>query len=239
MLTPFSLRQLPRLLLCSLALAFGLSFLTDAIGLLPTVALYVGLNAAAFHYLNPSLMVLGVAAVAARNTDTRPGDIVNLPLAADTVIYAGTLVARDANGRAVPASDTAGLRVVGRAEQTVDNTGGAAGALSIDIRLGCYKFTNSATNAVDADDIGKMAVVEDDQTVAETSTNKVCAGRIMGVESDGVWVDTRHAFYGPKSMPALTSTNGTMAAAADDAATKAEGEKIGDDVRALHDSFFG
>jgi len=33
---------------------------------------------------------------------------------------------------------------------------------------------------------------------------------------------------------ALTSTNGTMAAAVDDAAIKAEGEKIGDDVRALY-----
>lgn len=179
------------------------------------------------------------AATAARNTDARPGDLVYLPLAAATVIYKGTIVARDAAGRAVPASDTAGLRVVGRAEETVDNSAGLADALSINILLGCYKLDNSGTAAVDADDIGKMAVVEDDQTVAETSTNLVCAGRITGVDSDGVWVDTRHAFYGPKTMPTLTSTNGTMAAAADDAATKAEGEKIGDDVRALHASLFG
>lgn len=38
----------------------------------------------------------------------------------------------------------------------------------------------------------------------------------------------------PVTVVALTSTNGTMAAAADDAAVKVEGEKIGDDVRAIH-----
>ncbi|HEY4247816.1 MAG TPA: hypothetical protein VGM64_13255 [Lacunisphaera sp.] len=180
-----------------------------------------------------------MSAIAPRNTDARPGELVYLPLAAATIIYLGTLVARDAAGRAVPASDTAGLRVIGRAEETIDNSAGAPGALSINIRLGCYKFDNSATQAVDADDIGKMAVVEDDQTVAETSANNVCAGRITGVESDGVWVDTRQAFYGPRTLVALTSTDGVMAAAVDDAATKAEGEKIGDDVRALHASLFG
>lgn len=182
---------------------------------------------------------LCAAATAARNTDTRPGDLLSLPLAAATKIFLGTLVARDSAGRAVPASDTAGLRVVGRAEETVDNSAGAAAALSIEIRLGCFKFTNSGTAAVDADDVGKMAVVEDDQTVAETSTNLVTAGRITAVDSDGVWVDTRHAFYGPKSLPTLASTNGTFAAAADDAAVKVEGEKVGDDVRALHASLFG
>jgi hypothetical protein len=52
----------------------------------------------------------------------------------------------------------------------------------------------------------------------------------MGVEDAGVWVDTGDIPI--RNGVAPTSTNGTMAAAADDAATKAEGEKIGDDVRA-------
>lgn len=185
--------------------------------------------------------VLGVAAGADRNTDERPGDELEVDVAADTIIYAGTIVARDANGDAVPASDTAGLRVMGRAEAQADNTDGAAGDIKVKVRLGCFKFANSATAAIDADDLGKMAVVEDDQTVAETSTNLVCAGRITGLDDDGanVWIDTRHAFYGPRTLPTLGSTNGTFAAAADDAAVKVEGEKVGDDVRALHSSIFG
>lgn len=182
---------------------------------------------------------MGAAATAERNTDERPGDEIEIPVAANVVCYLGTLAARDANGRAVPASDTAGLRVIGRFESTADNTGGAAGAINVKIRLGCFKFGNSADNAVDADDIGKLAFVEDDQTVAETSVNKVSAGRITGVDADGVWVDTRFAFYGPRSIPTLTSTDGTAAAAADLNALKPEAEKIGDDVRALHSSFFG
>ncbi|WP_414664898.1 hypothetical protein [Horticoccus sp. 23ND18S-11] len=231
-----SARFLALSLIAVLVVAFGLMCVQQACGTLAAVGVFVGFN---LMFAPKVSHVFGAAATAARNTDTRPGDLVYLPVAATTTIYAGTLVARDANGRAVPASDTAGLRVVGRAEETVDNAAGAAGDLSINIRLGCFKFDNSATAAVDADDIGKMAVVEDDQTVAETSTNGVSAGRITGVDSDGVWVDTRFAFYGPKAVPTLTSTNGTMAASANDAATVAEGEKIGDDVRALHASFFG
>ncbi len=182
------------------------------------------------------------AADADRNTDQRPSDEIEIPVAAATIIYLGTLVARDANGRAVPASDTAGLRVIGRAEEQADNSDGDAGDINVKIRLGCFKFANSADNAIDADDLGKMAVVEDDQTVAETSTNLVCAGRIMGIDADddGVWIDTRHAFFGPRTMPTLTSTNGVAAAAAADlAALAAEAEKSGDDTRALHSSFFG
>lgn len=184
-------------------------------------------------------LYLSAVATAERNTDTRTGEFVYLPLAAATKIYQGTIVARDSAGRVVAASDTAGLRVIGIAEQTVDNSAGAAGDLSINVRLGVFKFENSATNAVDADDIGKMAVVEDNQVVAETSTNKVCAGRILAVDSDGVWIDTRYAYFGPKAMPALTSTDATAGAAADLTALKAECEKIGDDVRALHASLFG
>lgn len=234
-----ALRTFGPMLLIGTLLALALSFVSDRIGLVPTVSLWLGANIVAAQYLHPATLILRAAADAPRNTISRPGEILELPIAADTVIYQGTLVARDADGRAVPASDTAGLRVVGRAENTYNNDGGAAGALTVTIRLGCFKFDNSATQAIDADDVGKMAVVEDDQTVAETSNNLVSAGRITGVDSDGVWIDTRHAFYGPKTVPALTSTDGVMAAAADDAATKAEGEKIGDDVRALHASLFG
>lgn len=141
-------------------------------------------------------------ASAPRNTESRPGDFVYLPLAASTKIFQGTLVAKDANGRAVPASDTAGLRVVGLAEETVDNSSGSAGALSINVRLGVFKFANSADNAVTAAMIGTFAEVEADLAVASSSTNHVTAGRIVGVDTDGVWVDTRHAFYGPKAVVA-------------------------------------
>lgn len=225
-----------------LVIAFGLAAIQAQWG--SEIALGTGLLLLSLpSVLNPPSHVLGAVAdpaTAARNTEERPGDFVYLPLAADTKIFQGTLVARDAAGRAVPASDTAGLRVVGRAEQTVDNTGGDADALSINIKLGVFLFDNSADDPVLVAHVGKLAEVEADNTVAIDSTNHVTAGRIVEVSSLGVWVDTRHAFYGPKTVVALTSTNGVAAAAsADLAALAAEAEKAGDDVRALHDSLYG
>ncbi|MBI5770860.1 MAG: hypothetical protein HZA93_23990 [Verrucomicrobia bacterium] len=230
-------------------------FLARAAGLV--VLLSIGLACVATVYGNVAALALfgagslliapkvgyslGAAATAARNTDRRPGNTVNLPVAAATTIYKGTLVAKDANGRAVPASDTAGLRTIGLATETVDNSAGAAGALTIDVELGVFKFANSATNAIDQNDVGKMAEIEDDQTVAEDSNEHVSAGRVLALDDDGagVWIDTRFAYYGPKKVIALTSTDGTAAGAADLPALKTEAEKIGDDVRALHASLFG
>lgn len=178
------------------------------------------------------------AATKARNTDQRPNLVRNYPLAAATVIFLGTMVALNAAGNAVPASDTAALRVVGLAEATVDNTAGAAGDLTIDVKRGTFKLENSAAQPLVAASKEKLCFVEDDQIVALTSTNLIVAGRVVEIDPDlGVWVEI--GFPVAKHGFALTSTNGTAAAAADDAALKAEAEKIGDDVRALHAAIFG
>lgn len=148
------------------------------------------------------------------NTDERPGSVTRYPLAAATIMYAGILAALNADGNLVPASDTAGLRVVGRAESTIDNSTGLAGDLSCNVKEGVFKYANSQTNAVDADDKGKFAFVEDDAIVAETSTHKVKAGRIVDVESDGVWIDTR------VGAASLVPAADTITGAADLAALK-------------------
>lgn len=124
----------------------------------------------------------------------RAGEKISLPVAAATKILAGTLVARNTSGNAVPASDTTLLVVVGRAEETIDNTAGAAGDLAVVVKRGVFRLANSGTAAVDADDEGKFCYVEDDQTVGETSTHKVKAGRVVDVDDDGVWVDTSANF---------------------------------------------
>lgn len=180
------------------------------------------------------------AATTALNIDERPGNFLALIIAAATTVFLGTLVARDAAGKAVPASDTAGLRVMGRAEQ-----GGTAGE-TIQVKRGIFRYNNSATNALTAASVGKLCVVEDDNTVASTSTNKIVAGRVVEVDTAGVWVDTTDIPLA--AIPAATSTNGVAAATAPAAATStdgvaaaasadlaalaAESEKIGDDARA-------
>ncbi len=73
--------------------------------------------------------------------------VVSMPMAASTTIYAGTMVAKDASGNAVPASSSAALILVGKAEAQVDNSAGAAGAKRVEVRSGVFAFNNSGAGA--------------------------------------------------------------------------------------------
>jgi hypothetical protein len=121
--------------------------------------------------------------------DTRP-PLWKLPVKANTKIFAGSLVVVDA-GYAAPGRTATGLITAGRAEATVDNTGGSAGAKVAEIRRGVFKFNNSsAGDAIAQADVGKVCYIVDDQTVALTSDSSARsrAGMIYQVESDGVLV---------------------------------------------------
>jgi len=104
----------------------------------------------------------------------------------------GTLVVVDA-GYAAPGRTALNLRVVGRAEETVDNTGGANGAVSVLVRRGVFKFDNDPADAITQADLWADCFITDDQTVCRTngSNTKSRAGRVVDIEPDGVWVDTR------------------------------------------------
>jgi hypothetical protein len=171
----------------------------------------------------------------AYNAPERPSAaFVVLGLAADAVIGAGELVARNAAGRAVLASDTAALKVIGRAECDADNTGGAAGDVEVTLKRGCFQYDNSGTHAVTDAHVGLVCYVEDEHTVSsDKGANAIVAGVVVEVDDNGVWIETGLAKPAPGTAPAITSTDGTAAGAADLAALKAEAEKIGDDVRSL------
>lgn len=127
------------------------------------------------------------------NTPSRYGVAVRLPLAKGAVIYAGTLVAVDENGYAVPASDTANLKVVGRANGTADNSEGEVGGKEVDVERGIFRYTNSTSKPITRADWNSRVFVEDDNTVAKSSTNSVCAGVMVGIDDVGVWVDTKQS----------------------------------------------
>jgi len=126
-----------------------------------------------------------------RNTKRRSGDVLSLPAAADKKFYAGAIVARDAAGRATPGATAADILGMGRCAETVDNTGGAAGAVSVKIEKGIFHFANSAADPVVVADIGNNCYIEDDQTVSHTDTNQSVAGVVFDVDAQGVWVDMR------------------------------------------------
>lgn len=134
-----------------------------------------------------------MAATKDRDTRRRLGADVADPVAANAVIFAGTLYALNAAGEAVPATATASQRTRAIAQETVDNTGGAAGAKLVVGRIdGWFNFRNSAsTDLIARADIGNLCYVVDNETVAKTSNSNArpVAGVIRDVDAAGVWIE--------------------------------------------------
>lgn len=131
-----------------------------------------------------------MALTADRNTPMRGIGLLALAVAAGTRIYAGSLVVVDANGFAIPGKVGTGLSYAGRAEDSVDNTTGAAGAVRVPVRRGeAFKWANDGT--ITQAQLFKTAYVVDDQTVGATDDTgkRSAAGRITGIDADGVWIE--------------------------------------------------
>ncbi len=127
------------------------------------------------------------ALTAARNTPRRDGDVIGIPVKAATTIYQGGLVVADA-GYAAPGRTATGLIAAGRAEETV--TAVSAGDAIAQVRTGTFKFGNAAADLVTQAEVGSDCYIVDDQTVAKTNgaNTRSRAGKVLAVESDGVWV---------------------------------------------------
>jgi hypothetical protein len=133
-----------------------------------------------------------MALTADRNTPTKLGTLLAFPVAASVEIFAGALVAANANGFATPGAAAATLTYLGRAEEHVDNSAGANAAKTVVVRRGVpFKFANSGTDPVVQASLGKPCYIEDDETVALTDDtgSLSAAGIVVGLDADGVWVE--------------------------------------------------
>lgn len=125
-----------------------------------------------------------------RNTKRRDGKQFSDPVAANTRIFAGALVGLNAAGYAGPAG-VAFPKVRGVAQEAVDNSTGAAGAVTVDLLRGCFCFANSAgADQLTRADIYEFAYIADDQTLAKTDggVSRPMAGVLVDVDADGVWL---------------------------------------------------
>ena len=132
------------------------------------------------------------ALTADRNTPRRAAEDFEFPMAASTLIYAGALVCINASGLATKGAVATTLKTVGVAQETADNSAGAASAKRVKVRRGCYRFANSASaDAITLADVGADCFVVDDQTVAKTngSATRSVAGKVRDVDAEGVWVE--------------------------------------------------
>lgn len=139
------------------------------------------------------------AATAGRITAEKILGKFSAPIAASTTIYAGTLVALDANGRVVPVSSASTLRAVGRActrggLDRWDNASGSAGAFDVEIEEGIFFWDNSSSgDAIAQAQVGTVCFGVDDQTVAKTGDSgaRSVAGVVRYIDSSlGVAVES-------------------------------------------------
>lgn len=92
----------------------------------------------------------------------------------------------------------------GIADQTVSNSGGAAGAASVNVLTPEGAYWDSATTFTQAN-IGQMVWFADDHTVTLTAGNCTYAGRVRSIDPiRGVLVDHRGA-YAEFLTPAVTT----------------------------------
>ena len=118
--------------------------------------------------------------------------LMELPVAASTHIYQGTIVCLNLSGYLVPASADPSLTVVGVAQEEADNSAGAAGALECPVERGAFYLTNSSsTAAVSEADIGRIVYAADDLTVSRINvagTYPAC-GKVVGFEGSSPIVE--------------------------------------------------
>jgi hypothetical protein len=119
--------------------------------------------------------------------------LLSFPVAAATTIYAGTMVATDASGNAVPATASTALKLWGRAEKQVVNTVaagfGAAGDLSIEVRAGVFYMNNgSGAQAITNASRGSYCYAVDDNVagISNAAGTLPLAGVIFGLGVSGV-----------------------------------------------------
>lgn len=83
------------------------------------------------------------------------------PVAANVVIYKGTIVQLDASNRAIPGAITQAGIAVGIAAATYNNTGGAAAAFDVEVEHGVHGLKANGT----APACGDKVFVHDNETV--------------------------------------------------------------------------
>ena len=129
-----------------------------------------------------------------------------LPVKAKTTIYQGSIVAIGADGYAIPGKKAASLKAAGRAEETIENTGGDGDAV-VRVKRGIFVFDNSATaaNKVGIADVLGPCYIEDDHTVTKTATGASVAGLVVRVDDEGVAVEMGFGL----TVPAAASGSGS------------------------------
>lgn len=148
-----------------------LAFLIVALGILGGVGLYAHSNLSAD-----------------RNTPMKGMDVASWKMAT-TTIYKGALVCvTTSTGYVSACADSAGVIVVGVADEQVVNAGSAGTKTIRVLSNGTFKFNNSVDHAIGQSNVGGLCYVDNDDRVGSTGTNTIVAGVVQTYDTTGVWV---------------------------------------------------
>lgn len=120
------------------------------------------------------------------------------PLAANTKVYAGGVACIDSANNVVTkgASGSTTLLAIGTFVETVDNTGGAAGAVWVSVELFweitvLWYASVTGANAVTSSALFTDVYLADDQTVTTASSGNSKAGRVWAIDAlNGIAVES-------------------------------------------------
>lgn len=120
----------------------------------------------------------------------RPGIVVSYRVS-NVKIFKGAAVGLNAAGHLVPmAHGTAGLRFVGVANDSMDNSAGSAGSKSVNVtKTGSFVFIGAAGFAPAQADVGKEVYANTDwefQIATAGLTNQYKVGTITALESSSI-----------------------------------------------------
>lgn len=135
-----------------------------------------------------------------RDTPWRDCILVPLPVAKGEVIPMGAIVCVSATGFAVNGIEDATLKYAGCADESVDNSAGEDGAQFINVRANkAFKWASDGT--ITQASLLTRAYIVDNQTLSAENggapadgetlagdATRSSAGKIILIESDGVWV---------------------------------------------------
>ena len=121
-----------------------------------------------------------------RNTIRRSGERYSYPMAAATTLYKGGMVALDVAGNAIAPTLAINQIIVGICLEDVVNAGAAAAA-NVEVGTGVFRLDNFG--AITKASIGDIVYCHDDVSVQASGTGASPAGKMVDIDSTGVWVE--------------------------------------------------
>ncbi|MDV2438699.1 hypothetical protein QR665_04195 [Acinetobacter gerneri] len=126
-----------------------------------------------------------------RQTPRRDLGLICVAVAANAIVRAGYIAVANKTGFAVEGSKAKDITYLGIFDETIDNTGGADGDVTVMVRTHhAFLLDNDATDPVTQASIGKKCYISTAVSVSGTSATdtKSEAGIVLEINENGVWV---------------------------------------------------